>query len=192
MNARILLLILSSFLLTQLASAQTRKIGHRSHSGAPATFAMLMDEDHLGARMPIVEYEVEPMIGRIKKHYEYLAKHGPSTKAEKPKSPDLPDPVQTADTAKGNLLSPTPSIDEPKSPEHPKVKKNRKEPQPTATAVPSPDFLVQARPKSSPVAPSNGPSSSNLWMLLGLLAFPIAPGVFFASAVMGRKRNAEA
>lgn len=193
MNARGLLLILCLLVMAQLGAAQTRKIGHRSHSGKSATFALLMDEDHLG-RSPDMgpPYEVEPFVLRIRQHYEKIAKEG-IVKKGNPATPDQPDQIQTADTSKQNLSPQTPSPDSPKSSEHPKVKKNHKEPQPTATTVPSPDFLVKARPKSkAAIAAKTGKQGSNsLWMLLGLLAFPVAPAIFFASAVMGRKRDDE-
>ena len=86
-----------------------------------------------------------------------------------------------------NLQQPTPQL-----PEH-KPAKKQKSPKSAALPadIPSPDFLVQEivkAGKKDAVTPET-PRKSGLWMLLGLLAFPVAPGVFLASAIAGKKRK---
>ena len=75
MNVRTFSVIVCLLMFVTLSHAQTRRINHRSHSGSPATFAFMLEEDHLGwngAMEP--NYEVEPFVQRVRKHYEEIAK----------------------------------------------------------------------------------------------------------------------
>lgn len=183
MKAMRFFLMLALVLVAQVGMAQTRKIGHRSHSGSPATFAMLLEEDHLGAYIPREKpYEVEPFIQKVRRHYEKIAAQNPSPQAEQPK--DMQGGTPT-DSTKASV-----------APEEPAQQKGDKQPKrssksgaPMATEVPSPDFLVQTQLRqSAPVAISAPTSPDRGWMVWGLLAVPIAPGIFVASAIRGRKR----
>ncbi len=182
----LILLGIFSLLLLGSLQAQTRKVGHRSHSGAAATFALLLDEDHLGLSEPSrrqPNYEVEPFVARIRKHYEKIAKQFPDVNAELPPSADVPNGSPAADTTQAKVPSKGNQTQQPR----PKPKA----PEAAAIEVSSPDFLVQTQRRAAPITAS--PTSENrpsrgIWILLGLLAFPVAPSVFLASAVVQRKR----
>lgn len=169
--------------------AQTRKIDHRSHSGAAATFALLMDDDRLGLgniREP--NYVVEPFVQRIRKHYEKIARQIPDPKVEaSTQNEPSVNPVVKDSVPQQNLQQPTPLLPEHKTPKKPKSLKSAALP----ADIPSPDFLVQEIVKAgkADVVTQETPRRSGLWMLLGLLAFPVAPGVFLASAIAGKRRK---
>jgi hypothetical protein len=169
--------------------AQTRKIDHRSHSGAAATYALLMDEDHLGlGNIKEPNYVVEPFVQRIRKHYEKIARQIPDPKVEaSTQNEPSVNPVVKDSVPQQNLQQPAPLLPEHKPAKKPKSLKSAALP----ADIPSPDFLLQEQIKASKadVAAPEPPRKSGLWMLLGLLAFPIAPGVFLASAIAGRKRK---
>ncbi len=174
------------FMITACAlQAQTRKIGHRSHSGAPETFAMMMGDEHLGEyiREPTAIYNVDPFVVRVRKYYEEIAKKAPEAKA------GVPEPVLPK-----NGAAPIDSVrDEPSksmvpsAQPQPKSKKHQRGTASMASEVPSPDFLVQTHSKSPTATAQEQPAPGNMWLLLGLLAFPIAPGIFWASAALSRK-----
>jgi hypothetical protein len=182
----LLFLGIFSFLLLGPLQAQTRKIGHRSHSGAAMTFAMLLDDDHLGLSEPSrrqPNYEVEPFVARIRKHYEKIAKQIPAVNVELPPSADAPNGTPAADTNQTKVPS--------KGNQTQQLKSKPKAPETAATEISSPEFLVQTQRKAEPITahPTNpNRPSRGIWLLLGLLAFPVAPGVFLASAAMQRKR----
>ncbi len=192
---RFILWFVFSLGLFSCLQAQTRKIGHRSHSGSRETFAMLMGEEHLGEgnMFDYPEYNVEPFVLKIRKHYEAIAKQSPAAKADAPAPSKGDSPTSPPDSMRAPQPGPPPSSTVPNSPVRPKSKKNPKEAAPMASEIPSPDFLVKSRPHAEAATQATGTASakSSLWLLVGLLAFPVAPGVFFASAVMGRKRKEE-
>lgn len=74
---RRLVFIVMFCLLHMFVGAQTRKLAHRSHSGSPSTFALMLEDDHAGAFDPTwrhENYDLEPWIAKIRKHYEGQAK----------------------------------------------------------------------------------------------------------------------
>jgi hypothetical protein len=182
MNARALSLALVLMLLATIASAQTRKIGHRSHSGSPATFAMMMREDHLGEfSSPEPIYVVDPFIAKVRRYYEEVAKRNPQPEVEVKRSEM--DSIPTKPNATNPPAGTSPA------PDSPKEKKKNRSPEASTQDIPAPDFLVKARPRKAPTvdATEGVPTRSNLWLLAGLLACTVAPCLFVASALMQRR-----
>lgn len=191
MNAPKILLTLALCLIATIGISQTRKICHRSHSGASTTFALLLGEDHLGATPEMLargKYDVEPFIMKIRLHYEKLASKNPALRTELPSDPQRIDKSADADSAVGKPSD----IPQKDSKEKPRDKKSAKTPIPMALEVPSPDFLVQtqmreqATGKAIHATPTPEKQNGLLW---ALVMIPIAPALFFASAVAGRKRS---
>ena len=143
----------------------------------------MMGEEHLGDPPPRVEYHVDPFVERVRQHYERIAKKNPEAKADasQPTVPVQGSAPNDSVSNRANQSAP------PSTQPHPKTKKLQREPAPFATEVPSPDFLVQSHSISPTAIVGEQPTSSNMWLLLGLIAFPIAPGIFWASAAMSRK-----
>lgn len=191
MNVRITFLALTLVLMATLVMGQTRKIHHRSHSGSPMTFAMVMEEDHLGEmrpRMDMATYNVEPFVRKVRLHYEKLASKNPELRASLPEDKgvqsDIPAPDSASQERPGQVMPPATKG------KH--SKKATQLPAPQAYEAPSPDFLVQTQMRerqSVPVATTAPASGSGFSLLWGLLAFPILPGFFFASAWVGRRRS---
>ena len=185
---RILMLGLLGMVMVASLAAQTRRIGHRSHSGSPSTFAMMMDEDHLGgpvkmplASMHISAYEVDPFIARIRKHYESIAKLPAPVATPQAESPKL---------EKGSDPAPGQSSPETKTPALAPKASTPKNSIPKLAAIPAPDFLVAAR--SNPITAIKDQatnSESSFWMLILLLGIPVAPVVFVASTVWSRQNK---
>jgi hypothetical protein len=176
--------------LATIASAQTRKIGHRSHSGSPATFAMMLEDDHLGnppnsrympqVRLP--DYRVDPFIARVRKHYEEVAKQTAPVEIptmEPPKQQEEAEPAKPKATEQPQLETPT---QKPKS----AASKIAGQQQPTVAA---PAFLTK-RPKTSEVAAfsADKPAASSLSTLILLLGLGIGPCLLIATAWYASKR----
>jgi hypothetical protein len=186
MNARALSLALVLMLFATIASAQTRKIGHRSHSGSPATFAMMLEDDHLGnppnsrymPQMRLPTYYVDPFIVRVRKHYEDIAKEPAPVEAPATESPgqqEGSDSVKTQDLQQPEQSAPAPR---PKS-AAPKI----------AAEIPSPPFLAK-RPAASPVPTmtADAPVTGGLSALALLLGLGIGPLIWIATVLQERRR----
>jgi hypothetical protein len=165
-----------------LAQAQTRKIAHRSHSGAPNTFAMLLDDDHGGNPYPEYKperYNLEPFVQKIRKHYEQVAKHSatpgePAVQETKVTKPETEEPS-----------TPEPQPAEPKTkPVRHKEPKKGAAPQMATNENPSPipHFkLAKANPKNEAT------SHMNLWLFATLVLACVAPGVVLLSGARQKR-----
>ena len=186
-NMRLTILTLFAFLLcVGLLPAQTRKIAHRSHAGKPATFAFNVEDDNLGAIDPT-------RLLKPKETKDKTIKPHPSGVSNTPEvHPPLQVPVAGQPNGSG---SPEPANMAPaesgkaKGKESGKAKRRKQKAQessPSSSVAPVSQPVaqceIQAQPR--PANPAN-PSSNHGWMLLlGLMVFPVGPGIFFLSAVM--------
>ncbi len=178
MNPRTAPVLMLMLLLASLGQAQTRKIGHRSHSGSRETYAMLMGEDHLGGpplRLPawdLQDYQVQNWVDSIKRKYP------PSLDAE-----NLPqrEPTWIKD-----------SLDKQGIPSYrPPQKQNVKGKDRAAAAQSNRSMQETPAPSAgSTILRASMPSgSSSLGILFALLLFPIAPAVFLLSAVWNNQNK---
>jgi hypothetical protein len=197
MNARILLLILCLLTVAQLGTAQTRKIGHRSHSGKPATFAMLMDEDHLGGpvlslpKFRVESYNLRPWVDSVQRHYD--PSHENQSEAEAPIH------VRTIENDFPLMLLPIQETEDsiqttPDQKDGASILQNLgdEEAGGSTEIVTEQEFTL---PITAQVSPSNSLSQQNLsgnmlWMLFAFLLFPVAPTVFWLSLIMSNQKKA--
>jgi hypothetical protein len=181
-----------------MAHAQTRKIAHRSHSGRPATYAVVMKEDHLGGIRILDDYDedlpiynVEPFIKQVKLYYENIAKRPAAGDAQR---------LQVKPTTIDTISNPRPG-NAPMNPAQPTSPRDLKKARPgnqgkgadaaqaAVDDVPHPAFLVGNRVQSAEAQAQPTTTPAGLWLLLGLLAFPVAPGIFLATAWRGRQSS---
>ncbi len=187
MKTRGLLLLLPLLMITMAATAQTRKIGHRSHSGSPASFAMLMDDDHLGMpsggfpkMLPTVSevYHLEPWIDSLQRHFDANSAGkgqrspgdiGPST-VPNDESPAEPD--STARSKKPNRNN-----------------RNQKELGQVNDEVDPDGGSAEAVSLaiSTPGIGNGSMGGNTLWLLFAFLLFPVAPMVFWLSVIWGNQ-----
>jgi hypothetical protein len=186
---------LSLFIVFLLAAAlalpaQTRKIAHRSHSGKPGTFALLLDDDNFGMYSP-------PRV-----------KAGPPAKTiqpakPKPVAPKLvgtPTMLDTLDqgsisipnvesqdtTPKTSDESPTqqpqPSEDQPPGPKE----KPSEGGLPFNEEAPQSHETMETGTSAVGTAPSRS-SSTGLWLIFAFALFPGLPTALLVSVVAGKR-----
>jgi hypothetical protein len=191
MNPRILSIALALMLLATTASAQTRKIGHRSHSGSPAAFAAMLGEDHLGdsrnmnpypPRLLDPIYRVDPFIVRVRKHYEAIAQKPASIEVQQTQEEATEKPADLQPGARPVKADSTKPALAPK-------RSTPKRTIPKIAAIPAPDFLVKAPNKAAaPATEKDAKPANSLWMLALVLGISVAPCIFLASALLPNKK----
>lgn len=187
MSTRILLLTIALLLTAAIAPAQTRKIKHRSHSGNPTTFALLLEEDRLGivSHDWIVEptYHVQAWVDSIKRKYPT-----PSTpvgqSGDPALAPNKPEP----------MIPPQDSLDEATAPAQrphnqpsPAAKLPAAEPQ-SSESIDADAQSLQGAAMALVQAPATTGSSSGI--LIALLLSAIAPTAFLVAAISGKRKVA--
>jgi hypothetical protein len=171
-----------------LCQAQTRKIAHRSHSGQPVTFAFLMEDDHAGAYNPPPEdFDLEPWVAKIKKHYEDQAKKTANEDKKAEASLKTAPVLQPVDS-----LTPStqPAPTNPNEQPHPSKRKGKarnaevgeQNDAPQITEVTP--FPLAKKAAHTQLGDASSPSAMGLWILVGVLVLTVGPGVYW---ITGRK-----
>jgi hypothetical protein len=178
------LLLFATLLMATFGQAQTRKLAHRSHSGSPNTFAMLMDEDHGGGPVPekIQEtYYLEPWIIKIRKHYEEVAKQkGPNVEVKKDERSQDPSPTEQKATPQDSVPQKTQS--KPRTGTQTASSSLLLDAQPTTTSA---EEIPRIRLAKATVAPAHQEGNS-IWLLAGIIFACVVPCVFLLSS---RRKN---
>lgn len=176
----ILLLLTLSLGLT----AQTRRIAHRSHSGVPAAFAALLDDDHGGNPVPDWDrkdekWNVHPFIAKVRKHYE--SEGDKVKKADNPKA-ETKDSVRVLINGWGDPQV-IPPDENKKAPQEasiiriPKQSTDQDSSNPAAAALPEiTPFRLAHR---NPDAPAK--SNLSLWILAAGLILTVPTSIYWAT-----------
>lgn len=196
MNNRGPLLLLCLLAFAQMGMAQTRKIGHRSHSGGPMSFAMLMDDDHLGMpsggfpKFRFETYQLRPWVDSVQRHYD--PSHENQSEAEAPIR------VKTTEDDFPLLFLPIPegqdSIQKtPNQKDEASILQNFEDEAAGGSVeiVNEQEIasLTIRQTLSSGSLSQQSMSGNTLWLLFAFLLFPVAPTVFWLSMILGNQRT---
>jgi hypothetical protein len=167
--------------------AQTRKIAHRSHSGQPATFALVMGDDHAGAYNPPPElYDLEPFVAKIKKHYEDQAKRTAKDDKKAEASLKAEPTASPKDSIVPGEIQPSPGEDrtEPQKQHRNGKARNGKEEVRAEEGAQVAEVVSYPLAKELPAVDhtdSNSSPLAGLWLLMGGLVLTVGPGVYWLS-----------